>query len=274
MADPYIAQAQNVFAATFGAAVTAGDMVYFDGTNWLLADADDATKFAEAMAAQGYKSGEKGVACTGGVIVDTDAPFTQGDEMYLSATAGAITATRPTGASNLVQVVGFCLSTSEVNVQIRIPHEVTLNVPFSYSNEAATLEGATESGDFGGASLIATSTELYGAFMVPQNCVKLEIGYLWWVADTTALDASDTYTIDCSGGVDDETSSAASDGITAAALTVAADDLNRADVTASMDASGIVDPGNVVSINVSKAAEGSSGDDPGMLVTAVVLQVV
>ena len=35
MADPHVEQAQDKFAATIGStAVTAGDMVYFDGTDW------------------------------------------------------------------------------------------------------------------------------------------------------------------------------------------------------------------------------------------------
>ena len=103
MADPHVEQATDKFAATVGStAVTAGDMVYFDGTDWELADADDNTKFVEAVAVNSYASGDVGVLCRSGIINDTDAPFTQGNSMYLSATAGAITATRPTGAENLI----------------------------------------------------------------------------------------------------------------------------------------------------------------------------
>ena len=115
MADPHVEQAQDKFAATIGStAVTAGDMVYFDGTDWELADADDNTKFAEAVAVNTYASGDVGVLCRSGIIRDTDAPYTQGNSMYLSTTAGDITATRPTGAENLMQVVGFCLDTERV----------------------------------------------------------------------------------------------------------------------------------------------------------------
>ena len=122
MADPYVKHAQNVFAATIGSTdVTAGDMVYFDGTDWELADASAHTTFGEAMVVNSYASGDVGVLCTGGVIVDIDAPYTQGAAMYLSETAGAITATIPTTNAAIKQAVGFSLSTSSVRVDIRMP---------------------------------------------------------------------------------------------------------------------------------------------------------
>jgi len=54
-------------------------------------------------------------------------------------------------------------------------------------------------------------------------------------------------------------------------MTVADNDLNRADVSAAFDATGIIEPGNVVTIDIDKAAEGASGDDPLMLCCTVVL---
>jgi len=48
MADPYVRQARGVFTGTIGSTATpAGSPVYFDGTDWELADADDNTKYAE-----------------------------------------------------------------------------------------------------------------------------------------------------------------------------------------------------------------------------------
>ena len=78
MADPHVFKAENVFSATIGSTdVTAGDMMYFDGTDWELADASAHTTFCEAMAVNTYDSGDVGVLCTGGMLVDTDAPYTQ-----------------------------------------------------------------------------------------------------------------------------------------------------------------------------------------------------
>jgi len=271
MADPHVEQATDKFAATVGStAVTAGDMVYFDGTDWELADADDNTKYAEAVAVNSYASGDVGVLCRSGIIRDTDAPFTQGNTMYLSATAGAITATRPTGAENLMQVVGFCIDTSRVVFEIKAPYEVTVNLSPMTDGTAVY----SQYGDFTGVLLGAAAQAAGYTFMVPQNTVGNVIQYLWWNGVGTALDASDTYTIDVSSGVDAETTTATTDGITAAALTAGASDINRADVSAAFDATGVIKPGNIVAVDVDKAAEGTGGDDPLMLACSVVLLVV
>jgi hypothetical protein len=271
MADPHVEQATDKFAATIGStAVTAGDMVYFDGTDWELADADDNTKYAEAVAVNSYASGDVGVLCRSGIIRDTDAPYTQGNTMYLSATAGEITATRPTGAENLMQVVGNCIDTSRVIFEIKAPYEITVNLSPMTDGTAAY----SQYGDFTGVLLAAASEAGGYTFMVPQNTVGNVIQYLWWSGVGTALDASDTYTIDVSSGVDDETTTTTTDGITAAALTVASADINRADVSAAFDGTGIIKPGNVVAVDVDKAAEGSGGDDALLLCCSVVLLVV
>ena len=264
MAAPYMAEIFGPVAILIGSTdVVAGDALYYDGTDWELADADDKTKFAELIATDSFSSGENGVGCVGGVLVDVDAPFTQGNSMYLSATAGAITATRPTGAENLAQIIGYCLSTKEVKVFIPPLHEETIN-------QAPMTDGTAvyaQNTDWTGVLLGAASEAAGYSFMVPQNMVERVIEYLWWTvgASSPALDASDTYTIDVSGGVDDETTTTTSDGIAAAALTVADNDLNRADVSAAFDGTGLVAPGNILGVDVDKAAEGAAGDDPLML---------
>lgn len=271
MADPYFGEAWGFTGITIGSTnVTAGDALYFDGTDWELADADDNTKFTELFAAETYDSGARGIGVVGGILVDTDAPYTQGQSMYLDTTAGAITATRPTGAENLMQVLGFCVSTSEVKMSCPPLHEETISLSPINDGTAAN----SQRNDFTGVLLAAAAEAAGYTFMVPQNMVENVIQYLWWTGVGTALDTSDTYTIDVSGGVDDETNTATTDGITAAALTVAADDLNRADVSNAFDASGLLAPGNIISVDVDKAAEGTGGDDPLMLACVVVLRCV
>lgn len=268
--SPYTRQARGIFIGTYGVDVTAGDLMYFDGTNWVKADATDNTKFAEAIATNSFASGDVGTLCTACVIVDEDAPYTQGATQYLSATAGAITETRPTGAENLVQAVGYALSTSELHAEIQIPKEVTINLS-PMTDGAAVF---SQRNDFTGVLLGAAAEAAGYTFMVPQNMVGNVVEYLWWSGVGTILDASDTYTVDVSGGIDDETNAATSDGITAAALTVAADDLNKVDISAAFDAAGLMAPGNIVGIDIDKAAEGSAGDDPLMLGCQVIVLVV
>jgi len=274
MADPYVRQARGVFTGTIGSTdVTAGDAVYFDGTDWELADADDNTKYAEAFAVNSSSAGEVGTFAQSGIIVDTDAPYTYSNTHYLHTTAGSLTATRPTGANNLIQVLGYALSTSELKVEARIPHEITVSMQFPYTTHAAPQD---RDNDYMGLGLDDDNAEVGCGFMVPQNCVSTTavISYLWWCGTGTLLDTSDTYTIDVSGGVDDETTSLTTDGISAASLAVAANDLANADVSAAFNASGIIEAGNYVGIAVKKAAEGTGGDDPIMLGVEVVLLVV
>ena len=190
MADPYVKHAQNVFAATIGStAVTAGDMVYFDGTDWELADASAHTTFSEAMAVNSYASGDVGVLCTGGVVVDIDAPYPQGAAMYLSETAGAITATIPTTNAALKQAVGFSLSTSSVRVDIRMP---------SYQNQFFPVSAYDTSGEPGlgvvtdgwpGPGLDGSGETAYVVGRFPDNFVELEMARV--VTHNTATSAVD-----------------------------------------------------------------------------------
>ena len=248
--------------------------MYFDGTDWELADATDNTKFAEAMAVNTYDSGDVGVLCRGGIIRDTDAPYTQGSAMFLSETAGDITATRiniTTQAEAVSQAVGFALDTERVVIDIKPLHEETINLQVPYTESSAPQDF---DGDFHGVGLDDTDAAVGAAFMVPQNCVAFQQAYLWWCGTGTLLDTSDTYTIDVSGGVDDETTSATTDGITASSLAVAANDIAVADVSAAFDGTGLIAPGNVIGVDVKKAAEGAGGDDPIMLCLSVTIECV
>jgi hypothetical protein len=273
MADPYVRQSRGKFTGSLGStAAKPGDMMYFDGTNWDLADADDNTKYAEAIALSDYPANQAIIVlCRDAVIVDTDAPYTQGSTQFLSATAGAITETRPTGAENLIQTCGVAISTKEVHAQIKPPHEATINLTFPYTVNAAPQD---RDNDFLGVGFDDTSAECGSAFEVPGGFIDNVIARLWWCGTGTILDASDTYTIDVSGGIDDETTSATQDGITAAALTVAANDLANANVSAAFDGTGLMKPGNVIGVAIKKAAEGSGGDDPIMLCLTVVVRCV
>lgn len=273
MVAPYVRQARGVVEITIGSTdVNAGDALYYDGTDWELADATDNTKYAELIATNTFSSGDVGTGCTGCVIVDNDAPYTQGAQQYLSAaTAGDITETRPTGAENLMQIIGTAISTLEVHAEIAPPHEVTINLPYPYTTHVAPQD---RDNDFMGLGLDDTNAEVGASCMVPQNTIALVIAYTWWCGTGTALDTSDTYTFDVSGGVDDETTSATTDGISAASLAVAGNDLAVADVSAGFDGAGIIKPGNVLGIAIKKAAEGSTDDDPIMLNTQLIVKVV
>ena len=272
MADPYVRQARGVFTGTVGSSdIKAGDSVYFDGTDWELADADDETTYAEAIVVNTVKSGEVGIYCRGCIIVDTDAPYTQGDQYFLSVTAGEITATRPTGGDDLKQVLGYGLSTTELYVDIQPVRELSVYVPFV---NQVVGSGFDRDNDFSGLGLAAANDEVGTTIQVPQNAVGMEIAYLSWTGTGVVLDASDTFSLDVSGGIDDEATNDNSDGITGQALTVAASDISILDVFDAFNGSIGFEPGAMLGVMCKKTAEGTGGDDPIMCGITVVFKVV
>lgn len=248
-ADPYVRQARGVFTGTVGStALTAGDAVYFDGTDWEKADADDATKFAEAIATNNFASGEVGTFCRSCIIVDTDAPYTQGDQYYLSETAGALTATRPTTDGALRQCLGFALSTSELYVDI--PPVKELNVHLD-SRGATSAYALLDSGNFGGATLDAQNETAVLSTMVPQNAVGVEIAYGWTAAEATA----GTPTYDITVGSTLGATGTQHDAVTADATLANqaaeggdADEILRFAMTTGFDATNIIRPGALLGV--------------------------
>jgi len=115
--DPTVIEAHGVFEVTLEAATSckAGDLIGFDGTHWVQADAD-ARIAAEGVAMFAAAAGGAVKLARSGVLEDLDAPYTAGADQYLSATAGAHTATIPAASSTLtiLQRVGRAVSTSVV----------------------------------------------------------------------------------------------------------------------------------------------------------------
>jgi len=269
--DPYVRQTRGVFTGTVGStAMAAGAPVYFDGTDWELADADDATKYAEAIAISRYEIGQTGAFCRSCIIKDIDASsYTQGDQYFLSATVGTISATRPTTAGNLVQVLGFGLSTTELYIDIPPVKEETLWVDTVYAEGSAAV---TVDGDWGGLSMTAAADAAHGTQMFPDNCVGVEIAYVWIYNEDTL--ASGSITFDVSAGHSDEAGTNTEDGVASTAVAVVtADDLVRADVTTGFDATGLVEPGAHFGVDVAKSAE-TAADDFRIQGVAVVIKVV
>ena len=272
MADPYVKQATGVFEGTVGSTdLIAGAPVYFDGTDWEKADATDMTKYAEAICINNVASGSIGAFfCRRCIIVDTDtSAYTQGDNYFLATTAGTITATRPTGNSNLKQCLGFALSANELDINIRPVREKMLWVDLQTPYACAV----TTDGDWAGKSFGEDADAVHGTQVFPENTVGLEIAYAWLYIED-ALITSGSITVDVSAGVSDEPGTTTTDGIASTALLVTtADDLCRVDITEAFDGTGIVEPGNHFGIDIAKANE-TSGQDFRAHGAAVIVKVV
>lgn len=120
MAAPHAKDAQGVLKVSLSGTVSAGELVGYN-SGWVRADAD-ARIPAQFMAMEDGVSGDVRAVCKSGLLEDTDAPYTAGEGQYLSATAGAITATIPAVSSTLtvIQRVGVALSTSVVAFDLNL----------------------------------------------------------------------------------------------------------------------------------------------------------
>tara|TARA_R100000773_G_scaffold44653_1_gene46942 strand:- start:6421 stop:7257 length:837 start_codon:yes stop_codon:yes gene_type:complete len=89
---------------------TAGKLYHYksDGT-WEEADADSASTCDGLLAvALGLNSATHGMLLRGTVTLNHD-PGALGDVLFVSTTAGEITATAPSGSGDIVRIVGYCL---------------------------------------------------------------------------------------------------------------------------------------------------------------------
>lgn len=267
MADPIVVESKFKRKVQIAASTTvvAGDLLYHDGTAWAKADASAQASYAQLVA---LESGDGDAtdfkdeveAAPEALIYDADAPYTQDAVQYLSATAGAITETAPTGASDLQQVIGVAQSTDLIQVKIAAPQEVTVQLPVaSFLGTAAYL--VEDTGPASGVSLLAANDSVGYVWHAPRNSVGIQRAILGWSANIT-LDASDTYTISASSVAAGEANDLLTDSIAAAAFTVTVDEVAEQDIIAGLDAAGFGTPGDWVHIDVDKAAEGTAGDDP------------
>ena len=114
-ADEFIGDVRGavLFKAQAGESLAKGDVVYISGisgntTIVSKADADDASKMpAFGLAAAAASSGNPVDIYTNGILsgIDTSS-YSEGDELFVSTTAGALTATAPTGESAALQKIG------------------------------------------------------------------------------------------------------------------------------------------------------------------------
>ncbi len=110
-----------------------GDLVYLAvaDSRWELADADAVSTSGTVMLAMVVSAGTDGTACTLLLqgIIRADAKFpalTVGAPVYVGETAGAIQVAIPTGADNVIRVVGFALTADEIYFNPSVDHQTTV----------------------------------------------------------------------------------------------------------------------------------------------------
>lgn len=119
----------------------------------VLADASSGAKNpATGVTTEIIANGSTGVVIIGGILtgVDTSA-FSQDDELYVSATAGTLTTTRPTGATDQIQDIARVLHSSATVGVVEVTaagmvHELPNLTTNKYWEGAATTNLPTEVG--------------------------------------------------------------------------------------------------------------------------------
>ena len=101
---------------TAGETLAAGDLIYLNSTpEALKADANSDAKAAIGFVQSGITAAATGTAYFGSGMITGLSSLTPGAKYYLSATTpGGITATKPSGAGDIIQQIGVAVSTTEL----------------------------------------------------------------------------------------------------------------------------------------------------------------
>ena len=139
--DVIVSEAERLVKVTLNGVVLTGQPIAHNGTNWVKADASDATTnlYAQYIAMETGESGDIITACKGCSLYDSDAPYTANTTLYVSATAGELTHTRPTAAADVIQIVGRSIDTYRARIDIIAPWELEDYIQVSGYNTTAEV---------------------------------------------------------------------------------------------------------------------------------------
>lgn len=175
MANPVLSQLVDA-AVTIqcSEAITIGDLIGINTSNqWVKADADTPSMYAQFVAtADGVQADQvyEVAATKRAYFTDADFPYTQGARQYLSSSAGAHTATRPTTDGAVIQIVGKALSTNLIYIDIKTPTLVNAFVGRNILDTSSEPGLGTADVGWAAAQLTGTEAAYTDVFRVPHNC--------------------------------------------------------------------------------------------------------
>lgn len=242
------------------AGVVVGDSLYYSAGDdqWLQADADDQAAYAQVfvVAVPDSSATVDGtlvwVAREAYFRVDNADNLTEGAYLYLSATAGEYTETRPTTEDDLVQIIGQVLpqagidapDSNEGNI-IHLwgakPHEYNMSLmPHSNASGGTSTFGALDTGAHGSVILNEANERAHFHCQIPTSAVALAAANLWIGIET---DVDPVFSIDVDSGGTTEQHDNANDTLASATYDpAAADALLVVNVAAALNATGLIDP--------------------------------
>jgi len=188
--DIIIEEAEKIVPLTLNGSVVVGDLLAHNGTNWVQADASDATTnlYAQYLAMEKGDSGNVIKGCKKCVIYDADYPFTANTVLYLSATAGAYTHTRPTTAADVIQQVGRSIDTYRAIIDIVGPHAVEVFIqPSVYDTTDEAGLGIIDSPAWVGPGLDTSGEDAYFTSLFPSGVLSVELARVFYnsIGETT-----------------------------------------------------------------------------------------
>jgi hypothetical protein len=281
---------ENVFGGPLdnGVVVAAGDLVYYDNVTdneFKIADADSVLSAATYIAAHGQTGDGTNIARLHGVkraeIYDADAPFTAGSAIYLDTDTSSnlitdaarnLTHTAPTGQGDLIQLVGYAITTKRAIIDLTLPREVEV-VGSQVLLESTAAALIIDSGPAAGVVLAAPGDDATWAVAIPENAVAIVRGRAQYSCDTT-LDATDTISWSFASTDVGLANDVVTDSIATAGAAVTADEFAEIDLSGGLDAASIVKPGGTLFVKVTKVAEGANGDDHIFVPPVVTFKVV
>jgi hypothetical protein len=187
MASPLIIEnIEMLTKVTLGGTVAVGDTIAFDGTDaYVKADASDATVnlYTQFIALDKGVDGDEINACKKCTIYDPDAPYTADKIYFQSATAGAMTSTRPTTAGDVIQALGRSVDTYRVQLDIKAPYEKEVFInPDVYDTTDEPGLGVIDSPAWVGRAIDtdATAESVYFTGRIPSNAISLDNAKVLW----------------------------------------------------------------------------------------------
>ena len=167
----------NTFAAA--GSITVMDLVYLDGSSqWAQTDADAAATSTGALAIS-LESKTVGqamsVALPGSYVRDDTWAWTPGDKLYISETAGAISASVPTGVDGIVRVIGYAVTADVIWFEPSKDY-VTIDASGTIKNVTGIAPAAVSSGFTLGTPQATTSGTAYD-FTIPSGTKIIKINF-------------------------------------------------------------------------------------------------
>jgi len=262
------------------AAIKIGQLVYYDGTRLVVSTNTSPTSRAEYVVVAGRADVTDEIVAVAKWAIFDDADlttYTESGPLYLD-TAGGITQTWPVRAANvpkLRQIVGRCITsaaTAEANAavgaryEIRIPDPRQQVVVMGVTKLTATTALVQLDSGFYGYDFPAASDALDLIAVVPPDAIAIVAAEVWhadegdtaiatgttWKFDVRIVEHSDAWDL-----------AAHTDAIAAADVpTSTADDIVVTSIMTGFDGTGLVQPGGLISLTITKVAEAAINQDP------------